>query len=259
VAIDLPDPFVSDIEAAQRNFERLRLLTPTKFRDLTDVDWTSFANSEVPVYNSSTGKLEGQPRRFQDLTDVDWSTFADNDVATYNSGTGKLEGEAVSSKVTPYPATSISGSESRTNTAYGTLTTPDQVTSVVVPANGVLRVAYSAIVQQSVASAARIALFIGSNQLKSRVPTGAPTVQEASWSSTNDDEWAYTSANAGVWVPATGTGAATSVTTGMMKNDGPLSISVAAGTYTISVQFKASSGSVTAKERMLQVHVIDYS
>ncbi len=47
---------------------------------------------------------------------------------------------------------------------------------------------------------------------------------------------------------------------GMAEHGGPCDIdNLPAGTYTVSVQFKASSGSVTASNRRLRVQVISFS
>jgi hypothetical protein len=46
--------------------------------------------------------------------------------------------------------------------------------------------------------------------------------------------------------------------TGGRVGAGPLYVFAAAGTYTVSVQFKSSSGSVTAKVRKLWVSTIGY-
>jgi hypothetical protein len=56
------------------------------------------------------------------------------------------------------------------------------------------------------------------------------------------------------------------VTTGMVMFDGDsntgahcLIDNVAAGTYTISIQYKSTSGSVTVKNRRLRVHTLSFT
>src|ERR1044072_980378 len=67
----------------------------------------------------------------------------------------------------------ISTTESRTNTAYGLLTTPDRVQNIVLPTDGLIFILFHATWQQAVASAARAAIFIGANQLVT--VSGGPT------------------------------------------------------------------------------------
>ena len=156
----------------------------------------------------------------------------------------------------------ISTTESRTNTAYGTMTTPDQVANVVVPTDGLLWVGYHATWQESVVGAARAAIFVGPNQL---VATNGNLVNttnaEASCGTgvANRDELLFTTGG-GLTGYSAGLGYAGDATTGQALGAVPTSSSgfviplfVAPGTYTVSVQFKASSGSVTAKNRKLWV------
>lgn len=158
----------------------------------------------------------------------------------------------------------IATSEARTNTAYGTLTTPDQVTGIVLPTDGLIAIAYQALWQESVNGAASAAIFVGANQLKIQ-EFSAPAVQAAN-----------VVADAALWAPLSsmpsGLGGAggtigapgwssdvttgqlvgsTTATPGNLPSGGPCFIFAAAGTYTISVQFKSTSGSVTVKERKL--------
>jgi hypothetical protein len=168
----------------------------------------------------------------------------------------------------------IATTEARTNTAYGLLTTPDRVSNVVVPTDGLVVVAYQATWQESVVGAANAAIFIGSNQLKIAQETGAPIVQEAvnGASSANTDRplvtyheglasWAgTTSAYTGDVTTGMTIGARLS-TGGSDARDrfGYCTIgNLAAGTYDISVQFKSSSGSVTAKNRKLWVWTLGF-
>lgn len=152
--------------------------------------------------------------------------------------------------------------ESTGSTSYTTLTTPDEVTNIVLPTDGLLFVAFQALWRETVDGAARAALFLGSNQLKGqKVGDAAPAVQEAEGPG-----------NANIWTPlATGaeglagragssnTSSGSDVTTGQVVSydattgapGGACCIFAAAGTYTVGVRFKASSGSVEVKERKL--------
>lgn len=182
-------------------------------------------------------------------------------------------------------ASVIATAEARTNTAYGLLTTPDRVQSVIVPTNAVLEIAYQAQWKESITGAARAAVFIGSNQLKIAKNIAAGPVTQAALINGNA---VYVNlatsgfglvSNAGdvsdVAAPATtgqvigvapihGVGLAyeldgSSITLPTdMPVGGACRVAVSAGTYDISVQFKASSGSVTAKNRNLWVRVLPF-
>jgi len=149
----------------------------------------------------------------------------------------------------------ISATESRSNTAYGLLTTPDRVSGIVLPTDGLILVGYQATWQESVLGAAKAAIFVGANQLKqAQSASNAPVVQEttASGSSANLDAPLATGAS-GLQPYVATSGYTGDVTTGQILGQGMTRIFAAAGTYDISVQFKASSGSVTAKNRKLWV------
>lgn len=191
-----------------------------------------------------------------------------------------------SSLVTRRGKAVIATSEGRTNVAYGTLTTPDQV-SVTLPTDGLISIVYKAQWSESVLNAARAAIFIGATQLK--VPAvggagaGAVSVQEAHINAATANNGAILSSTPFGLVSltqASGSGAfGADVTTGQALgtvmaaggatrfNVGSDTVALAtsfgvggacyvfadAGTYTISVQYKASSGTVTASARKLYV------
>lgn len=181
----------------------------------------------------------------------------------------------------------IPGIEARTNVAYGYLGTPDRVDDIVVPTRGLLVIAYSALWKCSVADAGRAAVFLEGVQLKAR-ESGAPTLGaqaavgngsfyealatapfglvggQAGGTYTQDVE---SDAASGVAAAPAPTGGSTfrhelaaSVRTvavaTSLGGSGLLVVRVAPGTYDIGVQFKATSGSVTAKERKLNVWTI---
>jgi hypothetical protein len=80
--------------------------------------------------------------------------------------------------------TAIATEESRTNTAYGLLGTADKITAIEVPQGATVRLDYGALWKESVAGAARAAIFCkksgGSDtQLKIRTMTDAAPVPEA--------------------------------------------------------------------------------
>lgn len=201
--------------------------------------------------------------------------------ATVNTGTQTVKG-----------ATNIATSESRTNVAYGTLTTPDQVSGIVLPSNGLIAVWYQAMWQCSVAVAntAQAAIFIGANQLQvqdsitngpsaqsARLGSGAANVNQALFSlpiglasnanasATAGDVTTGQAVGFGATVGGgsagffTGNGANSGSIAASSASGGPCWIFAAAGTYAISVQFKSSSGSVTASNRKLWVQAFSFA
>lgn len=167
------------------------------------------------------------------------------EAAGLNDGTSVRRGKSI-----------IATEESRTNVAYGLLTTPDRVSSIVLPTDGLIRVTFRALVKNSVASAGSVALFVGANQLKKFQGFSAPVVIEVAVGSAVDDYNVVYSDPANGLGGEGGAGAASSVTTGLQLRD--ICIEAAAGTYDVSVQFKASSGSITAKERKLWVEAVGF-
>lgn len=176
----------------------------------------------------------------------------------------------------------IATSEARTNVAYGTLTTPDSVANLVLPQDGLIGVLFQATWQESVQNAARAAICLGANPVQISAP-GAPSTPSARINSTtpNRDTPLFTTSAglASAGNPALAYGA--DVTTGQIVGyatastsdalmrlgnsdipsaaaselfvGGPCYIFAAAGTYTVSVQFQSSSGTVTVKNRKLWV------
>lgn len=151
--------------------------------------------------------------------------------------------------------------ETRENTSFGKLATADEIKEVIVPENSLILVNYSGLVKNSVGGTLRASLFIGANQLKKFGSSEAPPVQESS-GLTNTSNWGTVVSSAtGIQIIDNLTGSNSFVTTGLVAATGgqgaPFYIQkLAAGTYNISIQFKSSSGSITAKERLLQVGVM---
>lgn len=140
----------------------------------------------------------------------------------------------------------IATEQTRENTSFGTLGTADEVPGVVVPANSLVVISYSALWRSSVANAGRAALFIGANQAKST----NGSVQEGS-SGEGATFKKLISGNGGLETQSN----ETFVTTGEVAGAGLWVRRLAAGTYNMSIQFKSTSGAVTAKERSLAVEV----
>lgn len=227
----------------------------------------------------------------------EWADVEDNDVAVRDVVNGKLDNGNLSgaagitranlaAEAKPlrwYTPKVIATEESRTNIAYGTLTTADEIKEVVLPENSLLLVWYEAIWKESVAGAARAALFLGANQLKYT----DNTVQEArsyKFTSFTDTTSSEKEASAGTFYPLAthgaglassfqanpappGTGYIVGPSKPLITNAGSssephavgglLTVTGVTATLNISVQFKASSGSVTAKTRKLWVAVLE--
>jgi hypothetical protein len=150
-------------------------------------------------------------------------------------------------RFTWYTPKVIATEETRENVAFGTLTTKDEIASVVLPENGLMLIGYIANFKSSVSAAGRAAVFIGANQLSASgaaqqalsVGTGFRRLHTAWGGLTvgpNENAWLTTGEILGSPLEA-----------------GFAVVFGAAGTYTVSAQFKATSGSVTAKERKLWV------
>ena len=175
-------------------------------------------------------------------------------------------------------ATEIAGSEARANTAYGKLATPDEVSNVVLPSAGLIFVVYHALWQESVVGAARAAIFVESTQLNTASIDSAAAAQEArtNVSSGTGKNLPLISCPGGLMSnPNTGAFAPSSNATESLPQiaggvdpriagysfqpyGGVCAIMAAAGTYDVSVQFKATSGTVTASKRHLWVWTLGF-
>ncbi len=152
----------------------------------------------------------------------------------------------------------------RENAAFGTLTTPDEIKEVVVPTNALLLIGSSFGLKSSVSGAGRAAIFIGANQLKGAAGGANPVVQEVATTAAGSLQH-VTTYPGGLSIQTFAIWGA-DVTTGQTLGDvaaaavpvlgGFAVIFVAAGTYNITLQFKATSGNVTAKERKLWACVL---
>ena len=147
----------------------------------------------------------------------------------------------------------------RSNPAYGALSNgPDEVANVVLPTDGFIAVLYYAR-WLNPSALGRAAIFVESQQMKVHVGSGGPVVQEES---ALTDATLYSSlATSPVGLKSNTVAANTPVTTGQAVavgdsfagvSGGPVYIFAAAGTYTVSVQYK-SSGTVSAQNRKLWV------
>lgn len=150
-----------------------------------------------------------------------------------------------------------------TSTTYALMPNqPDQVSGIVVPVDAIVRVGFQGMWKESVNNVGYAAIFIGANQLKrATIASTVPVVQEATGTGTGGAWEALATATHGL----IGSGAsyvsdvATGQIVGVDTTGGVTEIhSLPAGTYALSVQYKATSGIVTKKEAKLWVEVRSY-
>lgn len=145
----------------------------------------------------------------------------------------------------------IAKEETRENTAFGILPTADLVKEVKVGESGLLKIGYSARFKSSVSGAGAASIFLGANELK--LYTTEPKVQFATTVGTTFRH--LSSFFGGLTTSTAGEAVGADVTTGQLisasTSGGIAELWLAPGTYEVSVQYKASSGSVSAKERRL--------
>jgi len=190
--------------------------------------------------------------------------------------------------------TIIPGSESTSSASYTTLTTPDQISNLVVPANAILEVWYQAIWQSS-AKGGQATLFLNGNQvvIQGRQSAGTPgpgqmvalntqtavdqilTTWGAGLYGTNDaSSFSADVATGQILGYSATSGAATFVVnsgtnvfsqyqiggpyTQAFFGGGVCGMFLAAGTYTVSIRFACSIGSVTVKNRRLYARVVPF-
>ena len=151
----------------------------------------------------------------------------------------------------------IATEESTSSTSFTDLATPDRVQNVALPTDGLIFVLVTAQWKESVASAARAAVFIGSSQLQSPgVATAVSQEAELSLGGATDTYAELRSASDGLSSPATVRGSSPAATGQVVAQ--PMVIAAAAGTYDVGVKFKASSGSVSARYRKLWVWTMGF-
>jgi hypothetical protein len=155
----------------------------------------------------------------------------------------------------------IATAGARTNTAYGQLDNgPDIVEDVVIPDGALLFVAYQALVKSS-AAAGSAAIFVGSSQAKGTVEDGVPLVDipetniaGAYWSELSTSPRGLISNASNTSDSSFTSGEPQILAVGSLASGGVCIIDPRqTGTFDVSIQFKAASGSVSAKERKLWV------
>lgn len=160
-----------------------------------------------------------------------------------------------------FKSLSIPKEEARESTTFGTLTTPDEIKELKVPGNGLIRIGYTAVMKSSAANEGRAAIFIGANQLRADKGATTPSFSEVSSKGaaafhhfTTCPKGLETSATS-EWKGDITTGQTLSVGDSLSSGGTCEVYGLPAGTYTVSVAYKALSGTVTAKERRLFVEI----
>ena len=187
-----------------------------------------------------------------------------NEQAGLNDGTTVRRGKCI-----------IATEEARTNTALDYLATPDRVQNVVLPADGLICVAYQAVWRESVRGAARAAITLtgvstADNGLIREVAMRYGNGSTGDWTalaSSNGVPLGLASAavmsggSRGVQVDTgqfVGAVDSDALTPDILGGGGGVLVYARAGTYDVGVQFRSTSGSVTAKSRKLWVWTVGF-
>ena len=152
----------------------------------------------------------------------------------------------------------VAAEQETASTSFTTLATPDEAT-IYLPSNGLITIGYQATWKTSAASPAA-QIFIGANELKVAPSAGGAAGAASAATISSGLNWAALATGPAGLTSGTGASEYTGdVTTGQLVGvaypvvQGLTSVFAAAGTYKVSVQFKASSGSVKVKNRKLWV------
>lgn len=193
----------------------------------------------------------------------EWADVEDNDKAIRDVVNGELENDnlsgaagitranlaALAKPVRWYTPTIIPTEQSRTNTAFGLLETPDEVEEVVLPSGGLIIVLYRARVKSSGDSDGLVGLFLNDTQVRNQ--HNEANVQYQTQGTIYDR---VTTARQGM--EGANESGSSDATTGQVMGGGFVQLFADPGTYDVSFRFRATSGSVTASERRLFVGVL---
>lgn len=257
------------------------------FQYLDDHDHSSGKGLQIPTGGIATGAITGAKIATNAVTashitdgTITGVKLVTNTITGDKFATADLQKLGLSDSVVRRGKSIITGVGTRTNTAYGALDAgaapgPDRVQNVVLPTDGLLFVAYQATWQETNVGAARAAIFVGSNQVQVATGTEAGTyVQETTTPAVaaNQDHPLATSSRGLISPGAGGSSAytgdvATGQLIGMAQDSstlngfvgGPCVMFAAGGVpYDVSVQFRATSGTVTVKNRKLWVWTMGF-
>ena len=161
----------------------------------------------------------------------------------------------------------IEGIQSTGSASFTKLATADEITGLVVPTGGLLKVYYQALWATS-GPTATAAIFLNSAQLSiprtNNPPAPAQTTTSAGfYVPLNTDTRIGLKSTAASSVDATfvttGQLIGSLTNTGAIDGGGPAVIEVDAGTYTVSVQFSITSGTVLVQKRSLWVEAVSFN
>lgn len=195
-------------------------------------EWADVESNDAALAEVINGKLDNE-----------------NIAAGANIARSKLEGGAQGIAGQWYAPTIIATEQTRESTSFGTLSTADEITGVVLPSGGLIRIGYIANVKNSISNAGRVAIYLNSNQVGSILAES-----EVPWSLTANTFTNLSTVSDGRVIMALGSYGGVIGTTGGYLG-GMLEVFAGAGTYNVAVKFRSTSGSVTVKERKLWCEV----
>lgn len=227
----LPNTLVAgtpeDVTKVQGNFEALR-----------DKINGNLANGNISAAAAiELSKLEGTPA----------------DELGLNSGGVVRRGKSI-----------IATEETRTNSAYGLMPTPDRVSGIVLSTDGLIAVTYRATWKVTGAAGNRqayAAFFLGAQQLRRSTNAASPDPMELNHTFSAGEVYRPLESHyEGSFISSADTAYTGDVTTGQVASRGLLLIEAAAGTYDLSVQFKgaASPEPIVVKNRKLRVWTMGF-
>jgi hypothetical protein len=227
----------------QTNFGNLGATIPSK----TDKPIAIVPALEAFVNSIGTGKGKGKLLIVQNTGAAAWESIK-GDATLAEDGTLKLAGSSAPRLYTP---SIVTASQSRASTTYGVLSTADEISGIVIPGpTSILEVMFSLRYSSTVTNAGAVSLFLGTEQI--RAPENAGFVEALSAGSgvtqrlfSNPGSPSGLTAGAG-----SGAEAKNAVVGGWL----PVS-HIEAGTYAVSLRFRASSGSISADNRVLYARV----
>jgi len=230
-----------------------------------DNEWADVQDNDLALRNVINGQLDNG-----NLSGAAGITANNIDPALLSQmgvGTG-LRGKSV-----------IPTEESKSGASYGMLPTPDRVSGLNIPAAGFIAVHFDAKVKSSVAGAGRVAIYLNETDVRTRGNGQFPQSITAPTRATEPGTFvAVTATSFGLVAASRAINVGSpDLTTGQtlgepfidgfgMRYDlggtirevadeatGVCYIKAAAGTYDLSIRYFASSGSISAKERILYV------
>jgi hypothetical protein len=152
----------------------------------------------------------------------------------------------------------IATTQSTSSASFTTLATPDQVTNIVMPTNGLILVGFQGTWQESVSAAASACIALNGTPAKIATAGNANVPSVGIGGASTGRDVPLSTSPAGLVSVAASAGSTGDVTTGQIvgvsgSGGGVTYLFAAAGTYTVSIMFAASSGTVTVKNRKLWV------